>query len=326
MEDRYIKLKQILGSRLKINETLAPYTTFKIGGPADCFYIANTIEDLTCAIKEARLLQIPVTIIGMGSNILISDKGVRGLVIKNATKRIALGGIKGKMQKGKYEKQVFVEADSGVIFNKLVRFTIDEGLEGLQMHLGLPGTVGGAIYMNSKWMHPTSYVGSVVYQAKIFTPDNQVRIVPKSYFQFGYGASKIQKTNDYILSITFSLKPASKEKLWQEAEKSIKYRRETQPSNAFTAGCVFKNISPLKAKISFSPNHATSAGFLLEKAGLKGLRYNDAEISSVHANFIVNHGSAKAAHVIKLIERAKEQVKEKFSVSLDEEIIRIGEF
>jgi len=322
----YDELKKILGDRLRQNEILAPYTTLKIGGPADFFYEAKTREELISTILAARKLHLSIFILGGGSNILIGDGGIGGLVIKNNTRDVHIVGVKGKFTSGMPQGQVYVEADSGVLFNSLVRFTIEEGLGGLEMHLGLPGTVGGAMYMNSKWTHPEGYVGDVVYQATILTSKNEIKIVPKSYFRFGYDYSSIGKTHDIVLGVVFALTPQKKEQLWEIANKSIAYRRATQPQGVFSPGCTFQNISTAQALSIPTPNHTTSAGFLVDHSGLKGTIIGDVQISPQHANFIINRGKATAADVVQLIERARDQVKKQFGVTLKEEIVRVGEF
>lgn len=327
MEQLYAaKLKEALGAKLKEQEPLAPYTTFKIGGPADFFYDAKTKEELVLAIKAAREAQAPFFILGGGTNILIGDRGIRGLVIKNSTQNIAIRGVRGSMEPGSNKRTVFVEADSGVPINKLVRFTIEEGLSGLEMQLGLPGSVGGAVYMNSKWTKPEGYVGDAVYQATILTPDNTIKEVSKEYFDFAYDFSTIQKSGDIVLSVIFALLQDDKERLWTIANSSIAYRRGSQPQGVFSAGCTFKNISKVQALTAATPGLTTSAGFLVDNAGLKGAVVGDAEISPVHANFIVNRRHAKASDVVELIERARTAVKDKFGVVLEEEIRRVGEF
>ncbi|MBI5449459.1 UDP-N-acetylmuramate dehydrogenase [Candidatus Gottesmanbacteria bacterium] len=326
MKSTIEELKEVLGDRLHINVPLAPYTTLKIGGLADAWCEVHSVDDLVEVATAARIRNIPVTLLGGGSNVLISDKGIRGLVIKNNTESISMRGARGKLSAGKSERLVYVEADSGVVMNKLVRFTCDEGLAGLEMHLGLPGTVGGALYMNSKWMRPEGYVGDVVYQAEILDEKNIRRIVPNSYFQFGYDYSSIQKTHDIVLRVVFVLAQSDVKHLWQIANASIAYRRQTQPQGVRSPGCTFRNISAAQALISSLPEGSTSAGFLLDHAGVKKYCVRDAEISNVHANFIVNKGKATADDVVQLINRAKEQVKRQFGVTLEEEIVRLGEF
>lgn len=308
------------------NVLLAPLTTFKIGGPAEFFYEARGVEELVEAVTKGRKLGLPITILGGGTNVLIGDKGIRGLVIKNNTAAITIRGMKGSYRAGRKVGSVYVEADSGVVFNKLVRFTVEEGLGGLEAHLGLPGTVGGAIFMNSKWTNPVSYVGDAVYQVTILTPKNEINVVDRSYFRFAYDTSIIQKTGDIVLRVVFALVPQDKNELWNVANQSIAYRRESQPQGTKSPGCTFRNISKAQAIVAATPGHTTSAGFLLDHAGLKGKAVGDAQISPIHANFIVNHGHAHASDVIELIEIAKAKVKAQFGVELIEEIVRVGEF
>ncbi len=322
----FLELQKVLGERVREQIKLAPYTTFKVGGPADFFYDAKTTEELVAAIGLGRTLGIPVFVLGGGTNILIGDGGIRGLVVKNNTGAITIRGAKGSLQAGQHTGQVFVEADSGVFINKLVRFTVEEGLSGLEMQLGLPGTVGGAVYMNSKWTHPVGYVGDVVYQAEILTPTGERKHVPKSYFQFAYDTSSIQKTGDIVLRVVFALASDTKERLWKISNESMAYRRETQPQGVFSPGCTFRNISQAEALSIPTPNNTTSAGFLVDHAGCKGDVIGDAQISPIHANFIVNRGKATAFDVIQLIERARQRVKQQFGVTLEEEIVRVGEF
>lgn len=320
------QLQNKLDDKVRENEPLGKYTTFKIGGPADYFYDAKTTEELVGAVTAGRALHLPIFLLGGGTNILIGDRGIRGLTIKNSTRRVAIIGAKGSLSKGTSQELVFVEADSGVVMNQLVRFTVEEGLSGLEMQLGLPGSVGGAVYMNSKWTHPTGYVGDAVYQAKILTPENEVNIVPKSYFQFAYDTSTIQKTKDIVLSVVFALRKSTKEDLWKIANESILYRHQTQPQGVHSPGCTFRNISEADALSVPTPNHTTSAGFLIDHAGCKGMSVGDAAVSDVHANFIINKGHATASDVVQLIEKIRQKVRTQFGVTLEEEIVRIGEF
>jgi UDP-N-acetylmuramate dehydrogenase len=278
------------------------------------------------ALTLASEYGVPVFVLGGGSNIVVGDRGFGGLVIKNAAKNIVLRGMKGKLQDNQSSGQVFVEADGGVIVNQLVRFTIEEGLAGLEMHLGLPGTVGGALYMNSKWTKPEGYVGDVVYQATLVDHKGSIRTVARDYFKFGYDQSILQKTHETVVSVIFALNKEPKDKLWERANASIGYRRQSQPQGVFSAGCTFRNISQADAMVASTPGHTTSAGFLLDRAGLKGKAVGGAKISPMHANFIVNTGGATASDVIQLIELARAEVKRQFGVTLVEEVVRIGEF
>lgn len=326
MDIKIQQLKNLLGEKAKVNESLAPYTTFKIGGPADLFYDAKTVSELETAVTEARKLGVPVFVLGGGTNILIGDKGIRGLVVKNSTSSIKVRGMRGQSSPTTQTRRVYVEADSGVTMNKLVRFAAEEGFRGLEMHLGLPGSVGGAVYMNSKWTKPEGYVGDVVYQAEILTPTGERKTVSQKYFQFAYDTSSIQKTRDIVLTVVFALEADTKDRLWRIANESIAHRRLTQPQGIKSAGCTFRNISKAEVLSLGLPQEATSAGFLVDHAGLKGLQIGRAQISPVHANFIINLGGAEARDVIQLIDRAREQVKKQFGVTLVEEIERVGEF
>lgn len=326
MNTPYEKLKKIFGDRLKRNEPLAPYTTIKIGGPADYFYEATTREELVSAIAETRKIGIGAFVLGGGSNILIGDRGIRGLVVKNNTRSIRIVGVKGNLKGGSSQGKVYVEADSGVLFNSFVRFTIEEGLGGLEMHLGLPGTVGGAVFGNSKWMRPERFVGDAVYQATILTLTNELLVVPQSYFHFAYDTSAIKKTGDIVLGVVFCLSHDTAKHLWEIANESIAYRRNTQPQGVLSSGCTFQNITKAQAMSASTPNLTTSAGFLIDHAGLKGAVSGDAQIASEHANWIINRGKAKATDVVQLIEMARERVKKQFGVTLKEEIMRVGEF
>jgi UDP-N-acetylmuramate dehydrogenase len=234
--------------------------------------------------------------------------------------------MKGVAGKSGSERYVFVKSESGTAFNRLVRYTVEQGLAGLEMHLGLPGSVGGAVAMNSKWMHPSGFVGDAVYQATILTREGEIRVVPQSYFHFSYGRSIIRESGDILIEVVFKLAESDKDKLWQIANDSIAYRRQTQPQGQFCAGCIFRNISRTEALEHNIPNQTTSAGFLIDHSGIKGATVNGARISDTHANFIVNSGNASAADVIKLISRAREQVKKQFRVNLEEEVIRVGDF
>ncbi len=324
---KFASLKEVLGDRLKTDEPLSRFTTFKIGGPADFFYEAKTADELARAVSLGRTLNLPVFILGGGSNILIGDKGIRGLVIRNLSMHIGIKGVKAVTHSGgEQRKLVFVEADAGVPINKLVRFTVDEGLSGLHMHLGLPGSVGGALYMNSKWTRPEGYVGDAVYQVRLVTKEGEDRIVPQSYFHFAYDTSALQRTKDVVISVVFALSADDRDRLWKIATESIMYRRETQPQGVLSAGCTFRNLSRAEALTLGTPNLTTSAGYLVDHAGLKGASEGDAYISPVHANFIINRGKAKAEDVVKLIELARSQVLKQFGVRLTEEIERVGEF
>jgi UDP-N-acetylenolpyruvoylglucosamine reductase len=319
------KLSHLLGD-VRTEVPVAPLTTFKIGGNAEFYFEAKTRKDLAKALTASKTLGIPYTVLGGGSNVLIGDGGIPGLTIRNMSREIKLRGMKGNMNAGKKDSRVFVDTDSGVLMNQLVRYTVEQGLAGLEMHLGLPGTVGGAIYMNSKWNHPPGYVGDVLYQADLFTADGQIKTVARPYFRFAYDYSVLQQTGEIVLGVVFALTPADKQKLWETANESVRYRRSSQPQGIRSAGCTFRNISEAQAIASNTPGNTQSAGFLIDHAGLKGSVSGNAQISPVHANFIINNGQATARDVVELIELSRNNVKKRFGVTLEEEIVRLGKF
>ncbi len=320
------ELEKLFPSRIRTHVPLAPFTTIKIGGPADIFFEAKTSDELIDAVKIAKEHNTPYFILGGGTNILIGDRGIRGLVIRNLSNAINIKAMKGGTTAGVESKKVYVQVDSGVALNVLVRWCIEHGLAGLQMHQGLPGSVGGAIYMNSKWTVPESYVGDCVYQADILGADSVVRTEQKSYFRFAYDTSILQKTRETVVRVIFSLTQSDPETLKANAADSMNYRKQSQPQGIFSMGCTFQNISKAAATIASTPNLTTSAGFLIDHAGLKGKQVGGAQVSPVHANFIVNTGKATACDVVALIDQAKAAVLQKYNIELKEEIVRVGEF
>ncbi len=321
--------KEIGVNRLRQNEPLSLHTTFKVGGPAKFYVEAQKIEEIVKFVKLAKKLAISYFILGGGSNLVASDQGFDGLVIKNNSRKFEIMKMSGKIKNKKEGfgldvDTAFVYAESGVIMNQLVRFTIENGLGGLEYQLGLPGTVGGAVSMNSNFPRKNAYVGDCLYKALILTQEGEAKEVDKDYFKFAYDKSILQKTGEILLWAIFKMKSEDKKMLWERGEEAVKYRSQTQPKG-FSSGCMFKNISVADAMRIPTPNNITSAGFLIDKAGLKGKRIGDAVISDVHANFIINKGQAKGSDIIKLIRLAKEEVKKKFGVELELEVKILGE-
>jgi len=324
---------------LRENVPLAPLTTFKIGGPARFFYCANSVRELVGAVRAARAARLPVFILGGGSNVLVSDSGFDGLVIKNCSSNIKLVGRTG------------ILVDSGVPTSKLVAFATDKGLTGVEFLVGIPGTVGGAVYHNARFRDPRSFceyfvdfhlvkdrfMGDLVERVTVLTPDDEVVEVDKDYCKFNYSGSGLRsgfkKGGDVILRVLLKLKRAEKGAIkdaikafvhWRATRSDKEGRRQgadpvsgsvtTQPAGK-TAGCIFSNV-PNKW------NHPS--GRMIDMCGLKGKRIGGAQISEKHANFIVNVDGAKASDVVALISLCKEKVKEKFGVELKEEIQYLG--
>ena len=327
----YTVIKNTLGTlRVHENEPLSKHTYFRIGGPAKLFFEAKSTEDLKLALTCAFENKIPFVVLGLGANVLVSDKGYDGLVIKNHAEGIKLVGLKGTINKtGRGIKNASVLAASGTLMNQLARFTIDQGLEGLHFLLSVPGTIGGGIKINAHFeVEKGEFIGSCLFTAALFDVNSGiVKTVDQDYFKFGYDYSKIQETGEIVLEAVFRLdRTVDPQKLWQMAMDNVKRRNKEQPMGIACSGCVFRNIADSDAKRLATPNLTTSTGYIIESLGLKGVKQGGAEISSHHANFILNTAGASASDVLKLINLAKQKAKETYSLNLSEEIFYIGDF
>lgn len=309
----YAQIRKELGeNKVRKDEPLAPFTSIKIGGAADLFFEAETVDDLVNAVKCSNKHKVPFFLLGGGTNLLISDKGFPGLVIRNKTSNIQPV----KMKKNSGGHTVYIRADSGVQVNRLVRYTLSESLAGLEYFLGQPGTVGGAIWINAHNMWAgKKYFGDSVVEAELLDKNGNRKKVPLSYFNFGYDRSILQDTGEIVLSVTLKLKKSDKEKLWKTAQDTLKYRQDTQPLNYPSSGCAFRN-----------PNSTTSTGYLIDNVGLKGKKIGGAMFSEKHAAFIVNVDNAKAKNVKSLLDLAKKKIKKKYNIEVKEEIVLVGDF
>jgi len=323
---KYKKLIRSLGeNRVKTNEVLKNYSSLKIGGPADLFFKALTIQDLILAVKSAHKYDVDYFILGGGTNILFSDDGFRGLIIKNESGNIRLKGLTGRRfaenTKKSLVNKVYLEVDSGVTINRLVRNTLSQGFSGLQYFLGQPGTVGGAVWINAHNVNQGQFFGDLVKAATLLNPQKGVISVNREYFHFAYDKSVIQKSQDTVLTVTLELATGDKEELWKIAKDSLLYRQKTQPSGIKTAGCLFRNIDKSDALRLATPNYTCSAGYLLDACGMKGITLGGARISDTHANFLINLGQARTSDVLELINLAKEKVRNRFGVNLQLEVV-----
>jgi len=302
----------------KFNEPLKAHTYFKIGGPADVFLTVYNSQDLTAVLQICIKNKLKYFILGSGSNILVSDKGFRGVVIKNKADKIKTTSFHGTIKDHKTKlTQALIEAESGAMLNKLSRFSIEEGLRGLEVFLSVPGTVGGAIYNNSHYRpEKDEFIGNHLHSAQLLTRQGKVKQVDQSYFKFKYDYSILHKTHETVIKASFLLSPADKNKLWQKATTLIKRRNKNQPIGIACSGCVFQN--PTNSKLS--------AGALIDKAGLKGTKVGGAQVNLTHANFIENKDNATAQDVIKLIDKIKTTIKAKYNIELKPEIFLVGEF
>lgn len=330
-QEQIDKIKVALGPlRVLENEPLSKHTYFKIGGPAKLFFEAKSVDDLKLALTCAFELKIPYVVLGGGANVLVSDKGFDGLAIKNRADGLKLVGLKGTIDKnGRGVKNALVWAASGTLMSQLARFTIDQGFEGLEFLLSVPGTVGGGIKINAHFeVEKGEYLGSRVSSVALFDPKTgQVRTEQNQYFEFSYDHSKIQDTGEIVLEAIFKLDTAKDPAgLWQRAMDNVKRRNQEQPIGVACSGCTFRNIAHADAMRLATPNLTTSTGYIIDQLGLKGTKVGGAEISNHHANFILNTNQATALDVIKLINLTKQKAKEVYALDLKEEIFYVGDF
>ncbi len=296
--------------RLRRNVPLAPYTTFRIGGPADLFFEARTPEELARILTAARRLGVPYFLLGMGANILVGDGGFRGLVVRNAARAIRV-----------FPETHRLRADSGaIIYPDVIEAAVGADLSGLEHYVGIPSTVGGALWQNLHFLSPdrsrTMFIEEVLLEAELLTEEGERRTVGVDYFDFGYDRSILHTRDDVVLSATFRLIPGDEEEMRAVMAANLAWRRERHPplDTEPSAGSIFKKIEGI------------GAGRLIDGCGLKGTRIGGAEVSPRHANIIVNRGGATAADVRALIAHVQAVVARETGYRLEPEIAFVGEF
>lgn len=303
--------ERLRAERLERDVPLAPYTTFRIGGPADALYRARTPEELARAVLVARELEVPFFLLGLGANILVGDRGFRGLVIRSE-----VGGID-------FLGEGRVRAGAGVaVYHDLIQATVARGLGGLHHFVGIPSTVGGAIWQNLHFLSPppererTVFIEEVVEGAEILTEEGEVRTVDRDYFRFGYDHSILHERRDVVLSVTFRLREQPRQELRDTIRENLRWRDDRHPDLWLypSAGSIFQKIE------------GVGAGRLIDQCGLKGHVLGNAQIFHKHANIVVNLGGATAADVRALIDLAQTTVRRALGHTLTPEIGFIGEF
>ena len=302
-------LRLAFGDRLQENVSLAPYTSARIGGTADALVTATSADELAETVSHLWELDIPYVILGGGSNVLVSDKGVRSVVVLNRAKDVSFD--KGSPLRGSDDKPK-VRAEAGVVIANLARRAASHGLAGLEWAAAVPGTVGGAVYGNAG-AFGGDMNGSLL-QAGLLTQNGR-ETWPVEKMEYGYRTSilKRQTLKFVVLWAEMRLEHSTKEAVSVKIGEFSGRRKATQPPGA-SMGSMFKNPP------------GDFAGRLIEAAGLKGTRIGTAEISPVHANFFINHGQTKAEDVRELVSLAQKTVAEKFGVNLELEIELIGEW
>ena len=304
-------MHEVFGAdRLRANVRLAPFTTFKVGGAAEWLLETRSSDELVTALRVARAAGVPVTMLGGGSNVLVADRGVRGLVIRPRGGDVALAGDEG------------VRADAAVTINGLVRWTINHGRAGLEAWAGTPGTVGGAIFGNAHF--GGRLIGELVTAVRLVSRDGTAVDVAADRMAFGYDRSRLQDTGEILLSAVFRVWAGEPPALRAIARASLAFRKRTQPLETPSAGCIFQNPEP--GRDAVPDGIPWSAGALVDRVGLKGLAIGGAQVSATHGNFIVNNGTATAHDIRRLIDRCRDEVATRFGVKLREEIVYMGEF
>ena len=292
------KLSDVTQGSLLKNEAMSKHTSYGIGGPAKAYVKPKDEVDLANILKFASKHKILTFFVGSGSNILVSDDGIDGIVI-----------TLGKSLKKLIIKGTSVYCQSGVMLGKFVKECISRNLSGVESLIGVPGTVGGAIIMNAGAFG--SEISNYLKKVTVMTMSGQLKSYKVDDIHFSYRNSSFQN-NEILISAEFELIQSDKKSVVEKKSIASGGRKKSQPLKYRSAGSIFKN-----------PDEG-AAGFYIDKAGLKGSKSGDAEISPIHANFFVNHGSAKASDIVELIRLARKTVKEKFGIMLELEIKTLG--
>ncbi len=324
MNTTWTRLQEELGDRLKTGEPLMKHVNFRLGGPATGYLEAKTPDEAVAAIRLAQQAGIPWVVLGGGSNVLISDAGFDGLVVQAAYRTWDIEGTR-------------VRADAGVLSVFLARTTVQAGLTGFEWATGLPGTIGGAVRGNAGCFggEMKDTVESVeVYDAVA----DERRTMTWTECKFGYRDSIFKHLTPppVILSVGMRLKPGDPVAGKARLDAVMRQRKEKQPQDASSAGCMFKNVTISNATDLWKLRQETDipqefleakripAGWVIDQAGLKGTKVGDAEISEKHGNFCLNRGTATAEQVVQLVSLVKTKVRNRLGIQLEEEVQLIG--
>jgi UDP-N-acetylmuramate dehydrogenase len=313
------QLTQIVGSRVIENEPMSRHTNYRIGGSAKWLVEVRTVEELQAVLSLANEARVATVVLGGGSNVLVSDAGFDGIVIKIAMRSYEIHGTT-------------VKAQAGVLSSALARSTAVHGLSGLAWAISLPGTAGGGVRGNAGCFG--GQMGDHITKVEVLRGGKIIEI-PKNELGFGYRDSIFKHNSDIIISATFELEIGDALELKAEIDDTLMKRRVSQPLNAGSAGCVFKNVivtdddlKRLAGKLDIPPamslSRCLSAGWLIDRLDLKGTQIGEARISEAHGNFIVNSGSATADDIVQLIALVKTRARDEYGIMLEEEIEYVG--
>lgn len=296
-------LKDILpAERIALDAPMSEQTTFEIGGPADCLVFPASISEVKKIMLLVKEYSIPYTVIGNGSNILVLDKGIRGVVIK-------LGKAISYMRCDKERKKIYTGC--GALLSDVSKFAADNGLAGLEFAIGIPGSIGGAVYMNAGAYGPE--MKDVVTAVTAVDTDGVATYYSTDKLDFGYRHSVFQDNHSTVCEVELTLQAGDKEKIFTQMKDLTKRRENKQPLEMPSAGSTFKRPE------------GYYAGTLIDQSGLKGFSVGGAQISTKHAGFVVNTGKATAADVLRLIAEVQKRVYDKHGVKLHPEVRLIGE-
>jgi UDP-N-acetylmuramate dehydrogenase len=295
-------------------EPLAPYTTFRIGGPADLLFQATSADALADAVLAARELGVPYFVLGTGANILVADKGFRGLVIRNTAARH-------EFRPAQDGRSCTLWTETGAVVKDLILEAVQRGWSGLEHYVGIPSSVGGAIWQNLHFLSPapererTMFIAEVFESCEILSEENERKVVGPEYVKFGYDDSIFHHRRDIALSATFRLQRGDPAVMHRVMQENLSWRGGKHPWLDWhpSVGSIFKKIE------------GVGAGRLIDQCGLKGFRLGNVQISHIHANIMVNLGGATAADVRALIAHAQRSVEERFGMRLETEIGMVGE-
>jgi len=314
-DKRHIDLQKAFG--LLSREPLSKYTSFRVGGQADLLAQPRDRQTLEALLKAARKKNLPITIIGGGTNTLISDKGIRGLVIILTKLKSSPSIIKRPKGKGNkagtknLQKIIKIKADAGERLSTICRLAVDHGLSGLEFAAGIPGTLGGAIYMNAGT--PSRDISQAITCLDLVDTKNlEFQTIERKNLEFSY--RQLKAPNMIILGAILSLTKTDPEIVKKSFDQNLKNKNASQPVSQASGGCFFKNPSP-----------ENPAGKLIEQAGLKGKQINGARISDLHANFIINKDNARCEDILALKKMVQKVVFEKYKIKLETEVKVIGE-
>ena len=307
MINKNVDYKEIIGQKLskynlQINYPMKSVTSFHIGGEADFFVRPTSVSDIMEILNIAKDYSYPVFVMGNGSNLLVSDKGIRAIVIQLTDNFSKLTRI----------DDYTVEVDAGMSMTSLSKYFLEQSLEGFEFACGIPGTLGGAVTMNAGAYG--SMMSKVVTEVIVLDKDMNLRKISNENMKFSYRNSIISKENMLVLTVRIRLEKGNYDDIKAKIEDYTYRRTSKQPLSAYSAGSTFKRPE------------GHFAGKLIEDSGLKGLVINNAAISSLHSGFIINTGDATCEQVINLITFVKQVVLNKFNVMLEEEVKIIGEF